>query len=326
MRSSFEIDHLVRPLIALLLLIGPCADVEAAQPPSVAQAVTTPASAACEMTATSVRTLEATQTAHRDQNVEVRLLGELNTTAARLKSVEATLSKSTDRVEAVSWRSFWIALTAIVAAFVGQLLLIRHLLRISREEAAHKISNAYAEWQLKQLQELYGPLRALLGQSNVMYRQMNVALAKSRPDLFRLEDRKGEDFDDKVFELLENGSWRRFRTVRDLGDVYNKGYGVEPYFDDVIRVGKRMVVLIEEKAGYARPDAKNLISVMGMYLAHYAVLSRLHKCAQKGKQVAATHADQEAVFPVEFQKIVDKGYEEINAEVIVWRAQMSTRK
>lgn len=248
-----------------------------------------------------------------------RLSSDLAASAARFNSLEKAVAKSTESSEVSSQRSFWLALAAVAVTALNQFALFWHQRALRREQASDEVSNAYADWQMKQLTELYGPMRALLGQSNAMYRQMNKALAHERSSQFRLEKRVGGDFDDFVFQIHANGEWTQFRTVRDLGAVYNKGLKVEPCFDAVVAVGERMAKLIEEKAGYARPDDTELVRVMGVYLAHYAVLSRLHSAARKGEDIQPTVGDQQATFPLEIQKLVNDGFDAINAEVMRWR-------
>jgi hypothetical protein len=132
-----------------------------------------------------------------------KLRADLVSATAKLSSLEGVISKSGERADRAAERSFWIALAAIGASLLAQLLLMWHQRVMNRDQAQAEVSNAYVEWQLKQLSELYGPLRALLGQSNAMYRQMNRALAAARPDVFRMIKVKGADFDDEEFQICK---------------------------------------------------------------------------------------------------------------------------
>lgn len=256
-----------------------------------------------------------------------KLQDALATVNGRLSAVEGSITKASERADNDRIRTSWLAfLTVIASGILGiygglkvQSFVMRHQREINKEQAQAEVSNSYVEWQLKQLSELYGPLRALLGQSNAMYRQMNRALEAAAPDVFRLKQEAGADFDNEVFEIFQNGQWIRFRTVKHLGDVYGKNYGVEPYFDDVVDVGARMASLIRNKAGYVRPNDKGLIEVMGSYLAHYAVLSRLHKRAKDGAPLQINIADEKATFPISIQELVNEGFDNINNEVLNWK-------
>lgn len=244
----------------------------------------------------------------------------------RLASVESTIEKSSERADNVALRSSLFSLaTVLVGALLAggaswgtQALLMSHQRKSSRADAEAKVANSYVEWQLKQLSELYAPLRALLGQSNVLYRQMNRALVAADATRFRLVP--GSDFDDQTFEIRLGDQWVRFRTVKHLGEVYNKQYGVEPYFNDVVDVGSRIVSVIEEKAGYARQEDDRLVIVMGEYLAHYLVLKRLLARAKAGETLHENAADEHATFPTDIQKLVNDGFREINKQVIEWRS------
>lgn len=255
---------------------------------------------------------------------------ELANVASRLISVESSIASAADRADQVAQRTSRYSLytvlgTALLTALVSLLsqgLFMRHQRIINRIESEAKVANSYVEWQLQQLSKLYGPIRALLGQSNVLYRQMNKALVAADPSRFRLIP--GEDFDNLEFQIMIDGQWLRFRTVKHFAEVYKKGYGVEPYFDDVIEVGERLADTIREKAGFARPEDNDLVHVMGDYLAHYLVLKRLHNRIIKGEALHLSSADEQAVFPNKIQKLVDEGFHAINKQVIEWRGLETT--
>lgn len=267
----------------------------------------------------------ASGSAIQKQAQDEKLRLELANAATRLAAVETSIAKAGDRADQVALRTSQYSLatvlgTALLTAtlsLLAQWLLMRHQRKINRADSEAKVSNTYVEWQLQQLSELYGPIRALLGQSNVLYRQMNRALVSADSARFQLVP--GEDFDGQEFQIHLDGVWMRFRTVKHLAEVYNKDYGVEPYFNDVIEVGARMVDVIREKAGFARPEDDELVQVMGSYLAHYLVLKRLHDRAKTGDKLHLNAADEHATFPNQIQKLVDNGFKAINHQVMEWR-------
>lgn len=257
--------------------------------------------------------------------VDDKLRADLAATVTRLAAVESSIAKSADRADAVAMRSSLFSLgtvvgTALLTAIltlVGQHLLMAHQRKMSARDSQNEVANAYVEWQLKQLSELYGPLRALLGQSNEIYRQMNRALISADSSRFQLVD--GDDFDGKEFQVKLGGNWTRFRTVQHLAEVYNNDYGVEPYFDDVVAVGQRMADLIREKAGYARSEDADLLVYLGKYLGHFFVLKRLHERAKAGQEIVLNDADRAATFPNKIQGLVADGFAAINKQVMEWR-------
>lgn len=266
--------------------------------------------------------LTATQIANlQNENEKIRF--DLIASTNRLVNLEGAIAKSSERADSASIRSSWFAFFtvffSVVFGLVGQYLLIRHQRSLNREQEKAKVSNAYIEWQLKQLSVLYGPLRALLGQSIAIYRQMNMVLIAADDKKFRLELKPGADADGFEFQIFLAGSWERFRTVEHLPVVYKKGYGVEPYFDDVVKAGAAIAEMIRQNAGYVRQEDKTLVTVMGTYLAHYGVLCRLHELAVKGEEVKPTSADIKASFPHAIHELVDQGFDAINTQVMEWK-------
>lgn len=128
----------------------------------------------------------------------------------RIESLEKSIQKASEKTDHMTERNAWFALATVIVAglisIIVQLLLLRHQRKINREQAKSEVSNSYVEWQLKQLSELYGPLRALLEQSNAMYRQMNRALVSADPDLFRMQSAQGKDFDNIEFQIKKEGA------------------------------------------------------------------------------------------------------------------------
>jgi hypothetical protein len=121
-----------------------------------------------------------------------------------------------------------------------------------------------------------------------------------------------------------------------IGQVYGRGFGVESYFDEIVSIGKRIVNIIEQNAGYARPEEKQLMSVFAKYLAHYAVLKHLHDVAQADQARARSHAnnsttetdtlevlkvDVSAVFPTELHDLINDGFQAIIKDIEQWRGK-----
>lgn len=199
---------------------------------------------------------------------------------------------------------------------------------LARQKAGLDIGNSFAQWQLKQLSDLYGPLHALFRQSIGLYRHMNVVLVKKDPAKFRLQQATtGEGFDGQVFEICVNDHWDRFRTVLHINKVYGRGYGIEEYFDEIIKIGGLITKVISENAGYARPGSSELLAVFGRYLAHYSVLERLHcqikvKLAKGGSSLDnEIVVDGRAAFPHEIHGLVEQDFMAINQELSEWRAK-----
>lgn len=209
--------------------------------------------------------------------------------------------------------------------------------RLQISQRNFEICKSLMDWKVNQLSELYGPLHALLHQSSALYRHMNNVLIKLDATKFRLDnDPTNGDFDTKKFQIFENDEWKDFRTVTHINLVYGHNFKIEQYFDEIIGVGERMVKIIEEKAGYVREDQTELAEVFGQYLAHYAVLRKIHndnkKIFDEQQNISHCHViqkisvDESAAFPRKIQKLVQTGYRELNSELNNWGKQGNFKK
>jgi hypothetical protein len=280
--------------------------------------------------------------------------------ATHLEAIDVAITKLADKISKPDHTAAYFGLLGVlvggVVTFLTQLLVLANQRRLAREAAtdAKALADAKAEqdralaerravldgraavvqWKLRQLAELYGPLYALLRQSHTLYRQMNAGLIRAKPTEFRLrEDPQSHDLDKNIFEMHLHGEWVRFRTVLHLEHVYGKNFGIEDYFDEVVEIGSRMVKVVQEKAGYVRPDQPDLATVFGRYLAHFSVLERVHAHLRAKFKVetggspetaavpAPMNVDKSAVFPWEIQELVDVGFGTIRSELAGWGAQ-----
>jgi hypothetical protein len=166
---------------------------------------------------------------------------------------------------------------------------------------------------------------------------MNAALVARDNTRFRFVESSAAR-DRHEFQIaVSPGNWTRFRTVLHIDQVYGHDFGVDTYFDEIVKIGERIVGIIEGNAGYARPEEAELMEVYAKYLAHYAVLQAVHRTARlrarvaRSKQPATSAAvakaivvDQAAVFPEELQTLIEKGFNALTGEVAAW--QQKARK
>ena len=289
----------------------------------------------------------------------------------RLSSIDAAIQKLTVKADKTDYTPVWIGagsglLGVIVGGAIGGIvnfLMQRRLLTHQKalaDEAANRaealadakatqerelasrraeleIGNSFVQWQLKQLSELYGPLHALLDQSRGLYRHMNEVLVKSDPQQFRFESPAEHNATARpIMQVHYLGCWVRFRTLLHIELVYGRGYGTDDYFSEIVETGSRMVNIIQEKAGYIRPDQTDLSDVFGRYLAHHSVLKRLHDYVKAEHERFTSGVDQgltsqtfkppiaaieAAVFPREIDEMVAAGFLAITRELSSWRAR-----
>ena len=320
--TSSRTEMLVPSLlvIALFPLLAvnqaPSPQIKVAHPQTASSQVAQPLSATPEQLDTIEKHLSRLETAQETSSANVQEhLDRLEKEIADLKrsSLFATLGPA-----------LIAALAGLTGVLVGGLINQRLQTKLTEKQARLQIGNAVVEWQLKQLSLLYGPVRALLGQSFGLYRQMNRVLEAADSNRFRFA-KVGGNLDGQQFQIqISPGNWERFRTVMHISQVYGKGLGVETYFDDIVSIGERIVTIIEQQAGYARPQEKELMTVFARYLAHFAVLNHLH--AEAKRRLFQTpvgeppmKVDLSAVFPEELHDLINNGFQAISKDIEEWR-------
>lgn len=256
------------------------------------------------------------------QTTNIQKLDEID---EKVVAINKEIQKLVEGKKAFDWVT---PLTNLLAVVFGALIGGFLSYKMQGRQTKFEISKSLMDWKVKQLSELYGPLYALLHQSNAIYRQMNIVLEKADSKYFRLvDDNTKVDFDKKIFQIFDNNEWVVFRTITHIEKVYGKDYGVEKYFDELLGIGGRMVAIVENRAGYVREDQPELADVFGIYLAHYTVLCQLHKQMKKsfehqgeaiGSPRSCMPVDHTAAFPREIQGLVQEGYRKLNRELNNW--------
>ena len=255
-------------------------------------------------------------TSIEDAHSEMRMtLAQLNRQIQTMADKQAEDQFGTLKISLIS------GIVVGVFSIVGQILIIN--IRNKND-----INKYIMNWRVQQLSELYGPLYALLNQSTVLYRHMNQVLVNSDSERFRLgyDDEKC-DVDNKKFQIYEGTKWEDFRTVNHLISVYGENYQIEGYFDEIIKVGERIVKIIEEKAGYVRENDAELAQIFGKYLAHYAVLREVYNTVKTNLHsqsndmttpVLDSLVDQSVPFPRDIQKLVSDGHRSLSNQLKNW--------
>ena len=239
----------------------------------------------------------------------------------------ANISDQVDKLTsktASGWTAALFGLFGVIAGGAINFLATRRIAKektaedrkVAEEKAKFDVAKSIVEWKLRQLAELYGPLRTLFAQSNAVYRTMNTVLQSLDSEKFKLLEpsdfekadfasfKKDADLDGKLFivRLAREASWVRFRTVLYIDEVYGKHYEIELYFDKIVAISTSIVEVISTKAGLALSDAdeakasgqvatvqgtsgagvrtpksaETLRHKFGQYLAHAAVLQLVH--------------------------------------------------
>jgi hypothetical protein len=101
---------------------------------------------------------------------------------------------------------FGAALVAAVLGIFGQLLAARHAASLARDEALYKDAAKILELRMRQVQQFYAPMFALLRQSKDLYDKMLQQLVADEPSRYReVPTAVGKEFRWQVLD--KKGAW-----------------------------------------------------------------------------------------------------------------------
>jgi hypothetical protein len=166
-----------------------------------------------------------------------------------------------------------------IAAAQQQLTLAREAaqqeLELARKEAVFQQTEKILEFRIKQMENFYAPMFALLKQSTALYNKMCDQLAEDEPARYkRLSQPDAEGYGLHV--LAKDGNWKGFRLLDQMPAV-KKNSKAFTLVTEIIGIGEKTTKIISEHAGLASAE---LIGLLGEYLAHFALLSTVYKGAE----------------------------------------------
>jgi hypothetical protein len=175
---------------------------------------------------------------------------------------------------------------------------------LGKQEALYKHTEKILEFRLRQMEQFYAPMFALLEQSEGLYNKMRHQLVQDQPDKYRWAP-GGEPSDGKVQVLDNTGQWHGFRLL-DQFPVVRQNPNALALADQVLNIGKQITAIITERAGLA---AEDLVEVLGKYLAHYAILSAVRNDKRIEPYPPGSH--EMGYYPRELNSKIEAGYREV---------------
>lgn len=166
-----------------------------------------------------------------------------------------------------------VLLAGLVAAglgIFGQLLAGKRAAKLARDEALYRDAGQILEFRMKQVQQFYAPMFALLRQSKDLYDKMLEQLVQDEPTRYRkVSTPEGADFRWEVLD--KNGTWQGFRQL-DQFPAIKRNPRALALADANLVIGAKICKVIYTRAGYA---SDSLVEMLGQYMAHYAILSTI---------------------------------------------------
>lgn len=226
---------------------------------------------------------------------------------------------------------------ASVMGIVGQLLAARHAEKLAgneasrreklakdeasyratlaRDEALCKAAEATIEFRLKQVQEFYAPMFALLRQSKILYDKMLDQLIADEPSRYRKAPQLGENsFNWEVLD--KNNSWKGF-TLLDQFPAVKKNPRALSLADRNLEVGARICDVISHQSGYA---SEAIVDMLGQFTAHYTILSTIRNGTETEPFEPGWHSKL-AYFPFGLDARIRQEYREIIRSIDEFRNQ-----
>ena len=151
-------------------------------------------------------------------------------------------------------------------------LTAQRAMELARNEAIFQHTERILEYRLKQMELFYAPMFARLEQSRGLYEKMNFQLAQDEPGRYKLLS-KPDPEGYRMHVLAKDGTWKGFRLLDQLPAVRTNPRAFA-LVERILQIGEQMTKIISDHAGLA---SKDLIDLLGEYLAHYAILSTIYK-------------------------------------------------
>jgi hypothetical protein len=177
--------------------------------------------------------------------------------------------------------------------------------RLAKDAALFKHAEQMMEFKLKQIQEFYGPLYAALRQSRGLYDKLLDQLVYDDPARYqRTPSATGDDY--RLQVLDKAGQWKDFRLVDQLPALKSNPRAMA-LVDAIVGLGKNMCEIIATRAGYA---AENSVELLGLYMAHHAILTAI----RNGPETEAFEPGRHKVgaFPYGLDDVIGDKYHELS--------------
>lgn len=172
---------------------------------------------------------------------------------------------------------------------------------LAKREALFRHTDKIVEYRLKQMELFYAPMFALMGQSKGLYDKLLDELLQ---------------FDPKTYRRVNDGRLHVFQSDKDLGEfrLLDRLPGLREIpivwalIDQIVSIGSSMTKIIAEHAGLA---SERIIDRLGQYLAHYAILSLLHRSQETTPYTPGWHS--RGYYPRELDSELAADYREVSA-------------
>ena len=228
----------------------------------------------------------------------------------RLQMLELQMAQKSGKSE--SDRNAYIAAAAVLGVALlgicGQLLAAKRATRLAREEALYRHAEQILEFRMKQVQQFYAPMFALLRQSKDLYDKLMEQLVQDDPTRYRKAPKpEGNDFRWEVLD--KTGTWKGFRLLDQFPAIKTNAKALA-LADANLVIGAKICKIISTRAGYAS-DA--LVDMLGQYMAHFAILSTIRNGPETEPFEPGWH--KVGYFPFGLDNKIGEAYHELSRSI-----------
>jgi hypothetical protein len=243
---------------------------------------------------------------HRTQKLELEMIQKADKSSGDVKSSAI----ATAIIAAVA------ALVVALSGIAGQYFMARRedrraliaasrAVELARQEALFQHTGTILEFRLKQMELFYAPVFALLGQSKGLYDKLLYQLVQDDPTRYRFGTDKGPGAY-RLEVLDKKGDWQGFRLLDQLPAIRSHPKSLA-LVDALVKIGSQMIQIISKHAGLASED---LISLLGQYMAHYAILSTIYHLSETDPYPPGWH--KVGYYPYDLNAKVEEGYHQLS--------------
>lgn len=255
------------------------------------------------------------------------------------RQMQAAIKSDVARLRPAWWERLIPAGIGLAGVFVGGLLgwfqqgrqmkltadlqqqQLRDSERIGRAKAGYESLSKVVEYQTKQVNEFYSPLRLMLLRSGGVRRQLTDQLQMKAPTRFTYVTEA--DNRDHLFLNEPDGTQRRFRLIEHMHELATSHAELMPLVQELLDIGTAMSDLVNTKGGMATTSSDRLTALLGRYLAHFSILRDVAKKAVAQPDFLP-RLRYNVAYPVELDAALGEDMAKLIDQIEAWK-QLSQR-
>lgn len=255
-------------------------------------------------------------------------------TAADVRELQRALKADIAAVRPAWWERLIPAVSGLVGVLVGGLLgwlqqrrqlaltakmqqqQLQENERIGRARAGFESLSKVVDFQAKQVNEFYSPLRLMLRRSGGVRGQLTDQLQAKDPARFTYV--READGRDHLFVVDADGSKTRFRLIEHMHELATSHSELMPLVREIVNIGVTMTTLIDAKGGMAINESDRLNTLLGRYLAHFSILRDVTEKADKNPALLAA-LRYSVAYPNELDSALEEDMTSLTNQIEAWK-------